>query len=366
MNNKNLGGLIMTTWSFLGKGSYNEVYRSKDGLSVLKIPIIKGDKTDAYDTPERAVRLWNEINAHIKPPAYVIRTDGGHKGWVCPFIEGVQASDEEISAAIIDIFNTTGRIVIDAPGHKNVIKMPTGQIVCVDIGLAVEFDNREKEYLVGGKPRRTSVTGIDAWTSNVEGHQRFLKACCDEYPMAAHTINVLMLIKYHRPDMFDASFLRGNGPLIFKLTGLYAYVGLDSFLTAFDRVAAGAETMVGPAPAAGGAGGGAAGTCVAAALGATHASAAADASACAVSSAATDGGGGIVTSKFFWAVAAKNGKPGRTASGETVARLSPTDLTMDAHASPPTPIAATGFFSRPAASPPTTEREKTATMAVES
>jgi hypothetical protein len=90
------------------------------------------------DLPERSVRLWNEINPDLEPEATLISTEMGD-GWACPFIKGVQASDHEMSVALIDIFNRTGRIVVDATAPENFIKTPSGKVVCIDIGMALQI-----------------------------------------------------------------------------------------------------------------------------------------------------------------------------------------------------------------------------------
>jgi len=119
-------------WSLLGEGAYNIAYINPQGTLVLKI---QKDKPYDTDLPERSVRLWNEINPHCTPEAYVVNTKYG-MAWVCPFIKGRQATDDEMSNAIIDIYNNTGRIVVDATAKNNFITTHKGKVVCIDIGMA--------------------------------------------------------------------------------------------------------------------------------------------------------------------------------------------------------------------------------------
>src|SRR3989338_631154 len=131
----------MPRWKKLGEGTYNVAYVSDDGKSVLKIQ--KSD--DKTDTPERSVRLWNTINPDIPPPARLEQTEKG-VGWVCPFIKGKQASDKEMSIALIDIYNKTGRIIVDATAPKNFVKLPfpRSRVVCVDVGMAIQMEQRDE------------------------------------------------------------------------------------------------------------------------------------------------------------------------------------------------------------------------------
>ena len=172
----------------LGEGSYNIAIRSNDGQSVLKIQKfdldydeITGEKDNEEerpqtDTPERSVRLWNTINEGLEPQAVRLelnnleinttKPDGTTAllkgvGWVCPYVEGVQASDKEIQGAVLDIFNRTGRIITDATGKKNFLRTPDGTIVCIDIGMALEMEKREEVFLTeGGRIRSNSIVSL--------------------------------------------------------------------------------------------------------------------------------------------------------------------------------------------------------------
>ncbi len=66
----------MIKWKDLGKGSYNNTYISPDGLSVLKVCHKEDAKTDS---PERSVRIWNELNPDLSPPARLGELDSQKK-----------------------------------------------------------------------------------------------------------------------------------------------------------------------------------------------------------------------------------------------------------------------------------------------
>jgi len=212
----------MKNWEKLGSGTYNNAYINKSGKKVLKIQkksfgIFKINP--AYDAPERSVRLWNELNPHLHPPARVVTFKSGIKGWICPFIKGVQANDDEISMALIKIFNNTGRIIIDAASPNNFVTTPKGEVVCLDVGQAFQLDPRGEEYYVGGRPRRKSITSIAAW---IELQDTLIDYLNDKdnniiCPLTMKTVKALLFIKQNFPDIFDVGFLSGNSPAISRL-----------------------------------------------------------------------------------------------------------------------------------------------------
>ena len=203
----------MTTWYFLGEGSYNKAFRSDDGKEVLKIPKMG----HATDTPERSVRLWNEINPHIFPPARLVTVDG-HQGWVCPYIEGVQSTDEEISAALIKIFNNSGRIVVDAISKENFITTPEGQVVCVDIGLALQIDARESDRF---NTRQQSITSLEFWKNEHHKYLPLFDKYSTRYQKTIATIKALLFIKSNRPDIDNVNFLTEHPKLASGLATAY-------------------------------------------------------------------------------------------------------------------------------------------------
>lgn len=187
------------TWEKIGEGTFNTVYRSGD--LVFKVPKKKG----ACDDPERAVRLWNLFNPHIKPPAAVYVDETLGRGWTCPFIKGKQASDAEISTALIAIFNASGRIVLDAFCYKNFVKTKAGDIVCLDIGLALQLENRG--FIVAPPGRRKSDVSLSTWLSIESDYKAFWEEHQARHPLIINMIKALIFIKTYRKDLIDVSFL---------------------------------------------------------------------------------------------------------------------------------------------------------------
>jgi hypothetical protein len=135
-------------WVSIGHGSYNTSWVSNfapailvptsdyEGPWVLKYPIVSKDKPilNAMNAPERAIRVWNEIN-HKLPTA------GGYKlGWVAPYIANTRSStDGEIANKLIELFNHNRRIVVDAATKGNFLtKLDTGEVILVDMDLALK------------------------------------------------------------------------------------------------------------------------------------------------------------------------------------------------------------------------------------
>lgn len=214
-------------WIFLGEGSYNKVYISEDHTVVLKIQ----KNSSGTDTPRRSVRLWNAINAHYPPPASIKKSEFGD-GWVCPFIQGDQASDEEMANALIDIFNNTGRIVVDATASKNFVTTSEGQVLCVDVGLALQLERREEIHFKD--IRRKNFVCLNAWSKLSEAYNRFYKDSSFIYPKTVNIIKALIFIKYNRPDIYDANFLKTNPELVEKLAKAYDRQNRDEALNNLD------------------------------------------------------------------------------------------------------------------------------------
>jgi hypothetical protein len=236
----------------LGAGSYNFAIRSTEGHAVLKIQkfdLTFSEKTGAKhdekhrpqtDTAERSVRLWNLINKGLEPPAFILSLDNlgiiaetkadGTKvmlqgvGWVCPYVEGVQAFDEEIQGKLLEIFNRTGRIITDATAKKNFIRTPDGTIVCIDIGMALEMEQREEVFLAEeGRARSNSFVSLEAWKDLQHDFTTFFSDSEKAgYPRTVDSIKALLFIKEHRPDIYNMDFLKtSHSGLIQSLAKAY-------------------------------------------------------------------------------------------------------------------------------------------------
>ncbi len=189
----------------LGEGGFNTAYLSDENDFVFKINF----NPSATDTPERSVRLWDAINPGY--PAKVMKVKELGKGWQCPYIHGRQSTDEEMSQALVDIFNKTGRIIVDAVAKKNFITTEKGQVICIDIGLALQMENREKAQF-STAIRRHSVVSLDTWKEfNYDYNTNFFENDSSRAnPNTTSTIKALLFIKANRPDMFGVNFLKND------------------------------------------------------------------------------------------------------------------------------------------------------------
>ena len=217
----------MSIWNLMAQGAYNSVYLSEDGKWVLKIQKYKSDETDA---PQRSIRLWKAINPQL--PAYLVDTPVGG-GWVCPYIKGSTPTDEDISRALITIYNRTGRIIVDATAHKNFIKMDDDEVVCIDVGMALNFENREETFF--HEPiRRKSIISLSAWNELSTEYIGFFQTEEARQPISIQTVKALIFIKRNRPNTTNLDFLKGEFMLISKLANAYENVDVEGALKALD------------------------------------------------------------------------------------------------------------------------------------
>ena len=197
-------------WKKLGEGSFNFAYLSPDQKTVLKIPKhFSEDKPT--DAPKRAVRLWNELNPQYEQ-ASVVNTGFG-VGWICPFVAGKQASSTEIHLALIDIYNASGRIVLDALSPKNFLKIDE-EVICIDVGFALHFSRASEDYYLRTNRCPSPVSEL-AWGRCQESYTSLFKK--HEGNLAIDTISSLVFIAENRPDIVDVSFLKNNADLIKQL-----------------------------------------------------------------------------------------------------------------------------------------------------
>ena len=211
----------MSRWKKIGQGSYNTVYLSSDGRKVLKIQRKHNTKDAEYDFPERSVRLWNEVNSHILPRAYVVYNSEYGNGWVCPYVPGRKANDKEIAMELISIFNATGRVVVDATVNKNFIRSKGGKVICVDIGMAARIEGVENKYTFKYGRRKGSVVSNNSWRHLRDNYTEHFQSSKKLYPKSISVIQALLYITINRPDISNANFLKYNDSLLRKLAKAY-------------------------------------------------------------------------------------------------------------------------------------------------
>lgn len=197
-------------YEFLGAGSYNIAYKSVDQpYEVYKQLFSKKEETDL---PERAVDVWNKINPMLEAK---LSEDG--KGWIAPFVSGVDATSAEVSNALVDIYKDTGRIVVDAYVKGNFKKMSDGTIVCVDIGAALQLETRLE------RAAEQSKASLGFW--DIRGMKAIYDEGFEKLPKShLQTVNMtkaLLYLKLHRPDEQNLEYLKTDPKLVEILAGAY-------------------------------------------------------------------------------------------------------------------------------------------------
>lgn len=227
--------LNLSKAKYLGKGNYNIVFRLDK--EILKIPI---NLKDTSEQPHRVMRIWRELNDHpfetvnsiqlspeeLKSLGIDCKRTNSTDAWLAPYVEGRQSSDSEISRALIEIYRTTGRIVIDAPSKENFITTLSGQIVCVDVGMAIRLSNTHSNKT--HEPdlslrRQSSIESEKLWTPNFAKDCLSYHAQCNRagYPISTQVIQALLFINQFRPDLIDLHFMLENSQLLNKLAQTY-------------------------------------------------------------------------------------------------------------------------------------------------
>ena len=220
-------------WTLIDNGSFNWIYcngAKEDGDLIFKVAIdhkspLETTAVHNMDNYARSVRIWNEINPDIDPPARieeVMLSTGKAIGWVCPFIVGTQPSDSEISDALIKIFNRTGRIIVDATAKNNFKKTPEGKVICIDIGMAVQLEAQNEACLFGTK-RRSSFSSLETWHEMSQTYTNWFSDTPyhETVPQTIQTVKALLFIKDHRQDIQNADFLTTNPQALAILAKAY-------------------------------------------------------------------------------------------------------------------------------------------------
>ncbi|MBP6919190.1 MAG: hypothetical protein KBB94_09775 [Legionellaceae bacterium] len=237
------------TWRPLAGGSFNQVYINNEATLVFKEAHSIEFSTD---TPERSVRLWNLLNPNLKPEAKIatIVIDGQQvQGWTSPYVPSkhgqtltkkelsrlteeqraqlVSANkradknviinpklrdieDTEIARAQIDIYNRTGRIIVDASVPGNFMVTKSHGVVCIDIGMALLLEDKETACLDMYARRKSFVSNSTWETVHTDMHDRILKDPVGPLPKTAAITKALLFIKAYRPDIASVDFLKNT------------------------------------------------------------------------------------------------------------------------------------------------------------
>jgi hypothetical protein len=209
---------------FLAKGNFNYVFCDASRSHVFKVQqSSKLSNADLIlDTPERSVRLWNQINAHLRPKAVVcsistpqvLDTKTGtvllaakeYIGWSSPFIQGRNSTPQEITQALIDIYNRCGRVVLDGLVPGNFKTLSNGEVVCVDIGMSLRLQKTDEEGI-----ENLSFASNVVWeTTSKSSYLPWLKAyeANKKFNDVVKTTKALYVLQQQFPHYVNADFLK--------------------------------------------------------------------------------------------------------------------------------------------------------------
>ncbi len=199
-------------WTFFSYGAYNVAYHNQGKSLVGKVRRFEDDLTDL---PKRSIRIWNQLNAQLKPKAQETQIKG-QSAWMCPYVQGRQATDAEIAQALLDIYLQTGRIVLDAIAHRNFLTNSQGQVFCIDVGLALRLNHQTLKSPPNG--RRPSLVSTHKWQKDKTELIQFLAKNKAKHPLSVGMIQALLFLQLEGPETFDAHMLKKYPSLVHQLT----------------------------------------------------------------------------------------------------------------------------------------------------
>jgi len=199
----------MLEWYFLGRGTYNIALINSSRTHVCKYPFSQDNKAN---NPYRCVRIWNEIHPQLSSQAYVIEDVNIGLGWISPYIDGESASDEPTAAALLDVYQISGRVVVDAPSDNNFITRENGHTLCVDVGMALKMG------------RSASLNSLETWETIQRKYPAYWDIHQPLMPETIATIKALLFIQHNRPDIVDVMFLKHAPQLLHNLAKAYDLV----------------------------------------------------------------------------------------------------------------------------------------------
>jgi hypothetical protein len=190
--------LFSLGWHYLAEGSFNYAYRSQCKNFVLKVPKIKYPVTE---DAERSLRIFQEIHPEYQEQTQLF-SHNSHKGWILPYIYGREANDKEISKKLVEIFQKTDRVVIDAPVRNNFICTYDGKVVCIDVGFAFRFYPTLRHT--------PSQTSLEQWAllKDEYNHSFFQRYhFTSNFPQTLATIKSLIFLQQCLSEFDDIAFL---------------------------------------------------------------------------------------------------------------------------------------------------------------
>jgi ankyrin repeat protein len=130
----NLDSIFKSTqWTPIGEGNFNSACISEKELTINgytgKWVFKQPSCSSKYNNIDRAIRKWNLHN----PDYSVFKFKDG---WLVPYFGKTPASDEQIAQKLVEIYQNTGEIIVDACGKNNFLFFQN-KVICIDMDLSL-------------------------------------------------------------------------------------------------------------------------------------------------------------------------------------------------------------------------------------
>ena len=201
----------MKYWIEISEGKHQTARLNLSHTRLFRYPKKPDDSTNQ---PHRLARIWNEMHPDSSFEAFVHNDVELALGWVSPFIPGRESTDKEISDEVLNIYQSSGRIVVNAPALNAFTTGLNGKTKCVDVSMALKLGNhlfRSASY----------ESLISAGEMNTIKCPSFWMQHMAQKINTIYTIKALLFIQKYRPDIWDMSFLKIYPSLLERLANAY-------------------------------------------------------------------------------------------------------------------------------------------------
>ena len=200
----------MKHWVEISEGKYQTARLNPSHTRLFRYP---NEPDDSTSQPHRLARIWNEMHPDSLFEAFVHHDVELALGWVSPFIPGRESTDKEISDELLNIYQSTGRIVARAHAPKAFTTGPNGKAKCVDVSMALKLGNhmfRAESFESFISAQQLNTIPPLFWLQHIAQKINTI-----------NTIKALLFVQKHRPDIWDISFLKIYPSLLERLANAY-------------------------------------------------------------------------------------------------------------------------------------------------
>ena len=200
----------MKNWVEISEGKHQKARLNPSQTRLFRHP---NEPDDSTNQPHRLARIWNEMHPDSLFEAFVHHDEESPLGWISEFFHGHESTDNDISDELLNIYQSSGRIVVNAPALKAFTTRPDGKTKCVDVSMALKLGNHmfraaSYESLISAGELNTKYAMF--WWQHMTKKVKTI-----------YTIKALLFIQKHRPDIWDVNFLKIHLSLLERLAGAY-------------------------------------------------------------------------------------------------------------------------------------------------